>query len=449
MSDAPSSAPEPAEARAAEAPVWRNRDFLLLWVAQILGQTAQNAVHYGLLVLVQTRTQSAAQMSFAVLTVVVPSVIFGLVAGAYVDRRDKRLVLLATNLARAALMPLYILFPDRLLLIYGLNFAFQTISQFFAPAETAMIPAVVRRGQLMQANSYFQVTFTVSQLAGFVILGPLVAKIWGVDSLFLAVGAMLVLAGACVWPLPSTKRRLETTIGGFGELWHEVFYVLRYVRRDAHIALAMVQWTVGSTLMLIVASLAPNFVVHILQVRAEDSVFILAPAGVGTVIGSLLLGQLGERVDRFRLVQVALLFVGAVICLMSLAGPIWEGLGWVSYAEGGSSTFWGGWSLVGTIMLLALVAGVGFVALLVPTQTIIQERADDDVRGRLFATQLVLANVASVFPLVLLGEIADLWGIPRTLGLVGLAVVAVGVWSGWRRSSLPDTAVEGEASTAA
>src|SRR3954451_1581616 len=104
-SEAPSPNPSPSQGRGESRSIWGNRDFLLLWAAQAIGQTAQNAVNYGLLVLVQKSTASATHMSVAVLTVVLPSVIFGLVAGAYVDRRDKRLVLIGTNLLRAGLMP--------------------------------------------------------------------------------------------------------------------------------------------------------------------------------------------------------------------------------------------------------------------------------------------------------------------------------------------------------
>src|SRR6185295_3321426 len=104
--------------------LWRNRDFILLWAAQAIGQTAQNGVNYGMLVLVQKHTASAAHMSLVVLSVVLPSVVFGLVAGAYVDRRDKRWVLIGTNLMRAALMPLFILVPDWLWVLYGVNFLF-------------------------------------------------------------------------------------------------------------------------------------------------------------------------------------------------------------------------------------------------------------------------------------------------------------------------------------
>lgn len=437
VGDAPT--PDLGVADQTDLPIWRNRDFMLLWAAQVVGQAAQNALNYGLLVLVQTRTQSAAHMSVVVLTVVLPSVIFGLVAGAYVDRRDKRLVLIGTNLARAALMPLYVLFPERLLVIYAVNFLFSTISQFFAPAELAMLPTVVKRVRLLQANALFQVTFTASQLIGFVLLGPLVVNLWGTDILFWVIGGMLALAVLFTWPLPSTHRRVDQQIGGFRELWREIGDVLRYVRTDGVIALAVVQWTVGTTLMLIVATLAPNFVVHILQVRAEDSVFVLAPAGVGTVLGSLALGRYGARLDRLRLVRTAMVALGLLVCLMALAGPVWQALGWVSYAEGAEPTVWGHWSLVGAVMALAFVAGVGFVLILVPTQTLIQERADEAVRGRLFAVQLVLANLASILPLVVLGELADVWGVPVTLLLVGLAVLVAGVWSA-RRAPVLDNA---------
>src|SRR5215813_3872086 len=65
--------------------IWRNRDFLLLWLAQAISQTAQNAIWYGIVVLVQHRSNSSTQLSVAVLTLIIPSVIFGVLAGVYVD----------------------------------------------------------------------------------------------------------------------------------------------------------------------------------------------------------------------------------------------------------------------------------------------------------------------------------------------------------------------------
>lgn len=416
--------------RGAEPSIWRNRAFILLWAAQAIGQTAHNAVHYGLMVLVQTHTASAAHMSVAVLTVVLPSVIFGLVAGAYVDRRDKRWVLIGTNLLRAALMPFYVWLPDWLWVLYGVNFLFSTISQFFAPAEVAMIPVVVSRRQLLQANSLFHVTFTASQLGGLVLLGPLLVNLVGVDGLFVAVGAALVLAALLLWPLPSTHNRLQDEqVLGFRALWGEIVFVLRYVRTDRLIAWGVVQWTIGSTLALIIATLAPTFVVTVLGIRAEDSIFVLAPAGIGTVAGSLLLSRWGDALDRRRLVEGALVALGLLLAAMALAATLWQQAGWLADPSTGDPSAAGWSSLIGTIMGLAVLAGLAFVAVIVTAQTLIQERALPEVRGRLFAVQMVLANVASILPLVALGELADLIGVGRALLLVGLAVLGAGLAS--------------------
>src|SRR5579859_1314590 len=131
----------------ADDSVWRNRHFLLLWLAQAISQTAQNAIWYGIVVLVQQRSNSSTQLSVAVLTLIIPSVIFGVLAGVYVDRWDKRTVLIGTNLLRGGIALSYaafgvftsLSFP----LLFLINFVFSTVGQFFAPAETAMIPTVV------------------------------------------------------------------------------------------------------------------------------------------------------------------------------------------------------------------------------------------------------------------------------------------------------------------
>jgi MFS family permease len=443
MSDSPFT---PGARAAADAPgedtnVWRNRNFMLLWGAQTIAQTAQNAVNFGLMVLVQTHTQSAAHMSVVVLTVVLPSVFFGLVAGAYVDRRDKRLVLIATNLLRAALMPVYVLLPDWLWLLYAVNCLFATISQFFAPAEVAMIPVLVGRRGLMQANSLFNLTFTAAQLGGLVLLGPLLVTLVGTSGLFVAVGVALVVATLLLWPLPSTRNPLDEPVQGFTALGGEVAFVLRYVRTDRLIAWGVLQWTIGSTLALIVATLAPTFVVQVLGIRAEDSVFVLAPAGIGTVLGSALLTRWGDRLDRRHLIERALMALGTLLATMALAAIVWQRLGWLADSAGGDPGSRGWLTLAGVIMALAVLAGFAFVAVIVPAQTLIQERALPDVRGRLFAVQMVLANVASILPLLALGELSDVIGVGRALLLVGLMVFGLGLAS-TRLTGLPDASAD-------
>src|SRR3954449_519177 len=114
--------------------IWRNRHFLLLWLAQAVSQTAQNAIWYGIVVLVQQRSHSSTQRSVAVLTLIIPSVIFGVLAGVYVDRWDKRWVLIATNLIRGGIAFSYAAFgliPGlSILWLFVINFLFSTVGQF-------------------------------------------------------------------------------------------------------------------------------------------------------------------------------------------------------------------------------------------------------------------------------------------------------------------------------
>jgi MFS family permease len=416
-----------------ETSIWRNRDFLLLWLAQAISQTAQNAIWYGIVVQVQRLSNSSTQLSLAVLTLIIPSVIFGVLAGVYVDRWDKRTVLIATNLIRGGIAFSYAAFGVfaalPLSLLFLINFVFSTVGQFFAPAETSMIPSVVGRPRLLQANSLFHLTFTASQLAGLVVLGPLLAKLVGVDGLFVGMAAAIVVCGGLVWPLPRTGGEHDPTVPSSEReairgVWQDVRDIWHFVFRDRIVALAMVQWTIGAILGLVVATLVPGFAQRLLHVRVEDVVFVMAPAGVGMVAGTAVLNRWHDRIEKHFLTNLGL---GAVAGCLSLVGglavvtsiltagnpPLIElpGLGMVSV-------------LVPAIMALALVAGLGFVSIMVPTQTFLQERAPVELRGRVFAVQLMLSNLASIVPLLLLGGLADLIGVDKTLVLIGVLIAA-------------------------
>ena len=89
--------------------VFRNRPFLLLWLSQAFTQIGGNMVIYGLTVIILETTRSNTAVSILILTFLGPAVLFCAVAGVYVDRLDKRVVLVVTNLLRfAAFIALYL-----------------------------------------------------------------------------------------------------------------------------------------------------------------------------------------------------------------------------------------------------------------------------------------------------------------------------------------------------
>jgi MFS family permease len=411
---------------------------MLLWIAQAISSTAQNAVWYGILVLVQTRSHSSTQMGLAIMTLVVPSVLFGLIAGAYVDRRDKRAVLVVTCVLRAVISLGYIAFSEVLALVYLVNFAFSTVAQFFLPAEASLIPALVPKRQLMQANSLFHLTFTSSQLVGIVLLGPLVVNLVGVEGLFLLVAVLIGSCALLVWPLPrgAGAHNQEVTSRSLAGLRDDIREVARYMRQDAVVRLAILHWTLGATLGMVIAMLAPGFAENVLGVRAEASVFVLAPAGVGMVAGTVLLTRFGSRFDKHLLIELGLNTVALALITLGLLRPlvnltIHPELSAFELPDSGVGT-----GMIGAVMLLSLVAGVGFVGMIVASQTIIQERVPVAVRGRVFAVQLVLSNLISIIPLVFLGGVADLVGVGPTMVALGVALLLAGLGTIWAHRQL-------------
>jgi MFS family permease len=255
----------------------------------------------------------------------------------------------------------------------------------------------------------------------------LVVNLVGVDGLFGLVAILIGLCALLVWPLPAgltAPVQPSQTARSFAGLWRDIREVGGFMRGDRVTWLAVLHWTLGASLGIVIAMLAPAFSVDVLGVRAEDSVFVLAPAGVGMVLGTVLLGRIGQRWEPQRLIVVGLFVVGLSLSLLGTLRPvanlvIQAPVGAYELSPDGPSLW-----LILTVMATTLVAGVAFVAIIVAAQTIIQMRAPVAIRGRVFAVQLMLSNAVSILPLVFLGGLADVIGVGRALALLGLGVLA-------------------------
>ncbi len=435
----PQPPPAPALPDAPDVSVWRNAAFMRLWMAQALTQTAHNALWYALMVLVEQRSHSSTQLGVTILTVIVPSVLFGVVAGVLVDHWDKRRVLVICNLLRALLMLGFVAFDEHVWALFVLSFLFSTVTQFFAPAETALIPVIVPQRRLMQANSFFHITFISSQLAGLVLIGPLIVKLFGMTTFFVLVGVALALSAGLVWGLPAREAVSPLSAAEEGRrVWRrlrrDLNELVQLLRADQAMAWAMLHLTLGSTLTLIVAMLAPGFVVKVLDIAAEDMVYVLAPAGLGMLAAAMSLQRLGERLPKERLIHYGLAAVGGALLLVGVLPALWDILPFTQTAAGEPNLR----TLMIAVMAVTLVAGVGFACIIVPAQTILQERAPAASRARIFAVQLMLGSVASVVPLLFIGGIADVLGPPVVFAALGAGLLAlVGALASRQRRALP------------
>jgi MFS family permease len=93
-------------------------------------------------------------------------------------------------------------------------------------------------------------------------------------------------------------------------------------------------------------------------------------------------------------------------------------------------------------MAATLVAGLGFAAVMVASQTLLQEHAPVHARGRVFAVQLMLGNLFSIIPLLTVGGLADVIGVNRVLIMLAFGVLIVALFSQRQRPALSPQAAQ-------
>src|SRR5439155_8786932 len=185
--------PAPASARQQAASfrrVLKNRNFVLLWLAQLISLTILNAANFGIIVVVNDTTHSVVMAGLAIIAFTLPALPFSAIAGVMVDRLDKRMVLWVSNVLRMLMMLLIVisLLSDRTNLwpLYVLTFMTSLIGQFFIPAEGAAIPLLVGEHELVPALSLFNITTTLSMAIGFLLLGGIISNLFPPFTLHLA-----------------------------------------------------------------------------------------------------------------------------------------------------------------------------------------------------------------------------------------------------------------------
>ncbi len=182
------------------SPVLKNPNFLALWGGQIFSQLADKVYLVMMIALIHSQFKTGNQsisgwVSALMISFTIPAVLFGSIAGVYVDRWLKKTVLIATNIWRGLLvfcLPLLLwlthswqpvgVLPVGFLIILGITFLVSTLTQFFSPAEQAAIPLVVEEQHLLSANSLYTTTMMASVIVGFAVGEPVLVladTIWG------------------------------------------------------------------------------------------------------------------------------------------------------------------------------------------------------------------------------------------------------------------------------
>jgi MFS family permease len=423
--------------------VLRNRPFLLLWVSQLLTQVGANMVLYGLTVVVLKATSLSSAVSALFLTFLVPAVLLSAVAGVYVDRVDRRLVLVVTNILRAVLLVAIWAVGGNLTLILLLNVLLSTVTVFFAPAEAAMIPFLVPRGQLISANGLFTLTLNGAFALGYALFGPLIVTIASAEALILVVAVLYVIASVFCVTLPSNPPVLEDQRAGSyahaeapGEsTLAQLREGIGYIRQNPMISWSLVYLGIAASLVGVIGVLGPSFAEKTLGLDPEDLVVVVLPLGLGIVTGILLLNQYGRYVPRRRAIEGGLIMLGILLVVLTVAGPVsrlLQGIDEAAPVVDLSVVT----SLVAVVVVLAFLAGTAYGVVAISSQTQLQEDIPPEGRGRVFGVLNMLVSVSTFLPIIVVGPISDLVGTTNVILVVAVAILMVGIVSIVRRGPL-------------
>ncbi len=414
--------------------VLRNGPFLRLWLVQAITQTCQNMINFALLlrvrdvVEVHDLPQANTAISLVILAFSLPAVLFGPLAGVIADRSNKRTLLALLNVARAiSVFMFFVIRPDWhvetiLAAYYIVTFVFGIAGQFFAPVLGATIPLLVPRAQLMSANALFNLTSTAAQLIGFAAVGPILVKAVGIDWLFIGTIVVYLACAGLVMTLPSTPvvavsagvKSMSPTKRLFNDMKEGLVFILQ----DPVLMRAIGYLTLASTTFLLVATLGPEFVTSVIGLPKEDIGYVVAPAGLGILIGVIVVPRVVRKIGRDWLIDLSLTMAG--LMLAGMATSRWF-----------LDLFWAESAPVRIVALVtgifAMVLGICNAFILVPSQTMLQERSNEAVRARVYATFFTISNTVAFIPIFFAAAAADLFGVENVLLTVAILVTGLGV----------------------
>jgi MFS family permease len=376
-------------------------DFWKFWSGQTISNLGSSFTFFALPLLVFKLTGSAVNLAITTAAYFVPYLLFGLVIGAWVDRVDRKRLMIAVDLGRAAVLASIPAFAalDALSVwwIYVASFLGATLTIAFDSSEFAAVPSLVDRNDLVTANGRIQASYQAAMFVGPILAGVLVGGGLPIEDVLLVDAGSFVASAVALGTVrisfnaPADHERDQTSLRR--DVAEGLRYVLSHpVLRTISIMMALFNFVAATTFTQLVL-----FAKERLDASDRQVGFLFSAGSAGIVVLSLLAGPIRRKLSFSVAALGALMLYGLLTFVFA-----WTNVYWVALAL---------WAAISGLGLFFNINTISLRQAIVPSHML----------GRVVSIAGVLAW--SAIPLgVLLGG----WVIEAT-GNVALVYASIGV----------------------
>lgn len=380
-----------------------NPQFLRLWSGQSISILGDWVGFTALTLQVYNVTGSAAALAALTVARSLPVLFFGPLAGVMADRLRRRHIMIGSDLARAvlyALLPFASTFPQ----ILAIALLTSTISVFFRPALSALMPDLVEKDRLMEANSLLFSSSNLMMIVGPALGGFMVSLVgqaiaFQFDALTFLASALAVFFVAEKW------HGRKSTPEAKAKSWVQDLAIgLGYIFRQRVVAVMTIEMMVMALGMIAISVLEVVFVKSVLGAGDEGYGMLLSVAGVGALAGSLLAGPMSKKTSA-----------SALFC-------------WTGVIGGASFFFYANIPFFPVTLTIVLVQMAVFSVGQVAAQSLLQQVVSEELRGRVFSQIITGYTVTQLLGAGLWGALIDRVGIIPIFNFAGIVATLAGLF---------------------
>ncbi len=392
--------------------LFKKKNFTLLWWGQLCSQFGDRLIQMILVGLVAAHASGSSLTLAKVLAFTsLPALIVSPIAGAYVDRWNRKRTMIICDLIRSGLillLPFLAAWPNHLFLYMNV-FGLFAVASFFVPARLAIIPDLVEQSQLATANA----VFTTSGMVGgalTLLIGALLVEWFGTAKSCWVNSAAYTASALLILPIRSSSGFLvpaaEAPLKIMEEVWEGVNQLWRHDNTRRVVGLLAILTAGGGSAMVVGTIL----VQRCLGTITKDLGFLSLWLGIGMFLGTVIYGRWGAR--HTRRVVLGFSFVGAGLSLAAFMGAI-------ALLRSGAAA---------SVAALGMGICVGPAGVL--ANTLVHEAHPERMHGRIFSSLGIVVNISFISSMLSAGWIAerfgDLWmlsGVAAVFAFCGLALI--------------------------